>query len=119
MDSRISETAFNQARYPVLDRNGRPFTPGCRVRFRAPYHYINTSEGAGTVVGINPNGTIAIESDEPWPPYGGNGKNRRVSCGTRFQYSGPFRGCALAQTYVGDPFEHGQTECFVEVLEES
>lgn len=22
MDSRISETAFNQARYPVLDRNG-------------------------------------------------------------------------------------------------
>lgn len=108
MINSLQVNTFNRGKYPVVDRNGKAFTPGCAVKFRTPTSYINTTEGVGVVRYISDSGYITVESNKGL-----------VHCPTRYQYSGPLYGHRVAKTYLGDPFEHGTTECFVECVEEN
>lgn len=107
MDSLQVNTAFNQSKYPVVDRGGKALTPGCAVKFRTPTHYINTTEGVGLVRYITKAGSVVVCTDKGF-----------VYCPTVYHASGPLYGHRVTKTSVGDPFEHGATECFVECVEE-
>jgi hypothetical protein len=87
-DSRQTETAFNPGRYPIVDRNGRPFTPGCRVRFVLPSYYVNTFSDTGTLASpFDVYGGVTIRADHEHSVYDNRGyvvdRRHEVATSTR------------------------------------
>lgn len=118
MNSLEPNTEFNRSKYPVVDRNGKPFTPGCRVKFRVQTHYINTIDGNGAVIDIDSFGSVLITSDRPVTKYGPQGGYRtsEIPFSTKYAYNGPYHGKLVCSYRLGDPHEHGTTECYVEII---
>ena len=120
MDSLQIHTAFNQGHFPVVDANGRPFEPGCRVKFRIPAYYMDIVSGSGVLVSIDLYGGCSLTVDEPIPQgYDRNGAYNRI---TRDVYTpmadykptGPYAGKRVTERSLGDPLEHGVTRTFIE-----
>lgn len=111
---------FSTCKYPVLDRRGRRFDRPCRVRVCEAYYYINTRTFTGTLLSINAYGGMQVLADEPQVIYGRGGfqvglRRDLYVCVARYDYA---RHAYAATTHVGDPFEHGQRETYVEILDE-
>ncbi|QAY80254.1 hypothetical protein [Sphingosinicella sp. BN140058] len=122
MDSSQINTPFNESRYPVLDRKGRPFTPGCRIRYVLPSYYINTKAGTGTISKIDRYGGVYYEADKPEQVLDRCGACRDVRTAQYatvgdYQSSGQFAGSWLTVGTLGDPHEHGETDVFIEVVD--
>jgi len=122
VDSLTPRTAFNQSSKPVLDRNGSPFTPGCRVRFELPSYYINTFADEGVLAsGFDRYGGFTILADHEHNVHDRNGfivcRRREVYATSRYHYHGPFAGNNVTASELGDPFEHGVTKTFVEIID--
>jgi hypothetical protein len=120
VDSSQIHTNFNQGHYPVVDANGRPFEPGCRIKFRIPAYYINTESGSGVLERIDVYGGCFITTDEAIPQ--GYDRNGAYSIVTRTVYTmmadykatGPHAGKRVTERSLGDPYEHGVTRTFIE-----
>jgi hypothetical protein len=122
-DSRQTETAFNPGRYPIVDRNGRPFTPGCRVKFVLPSYYVNTFSDTGTLASpFDVYGGVTIRADHEHSVYDNRGyvvdRRHEVYATSRYQYEGAYRGHRVTAAGLGDPHEHGVTLTYVEVIDE-
>ena len=99
----------------VLDRNGEPLAVGDRVTFCDAYYYINLTHGAGTVAGIDKWGGVSIDTDAPMTKYNRDGfaeppSNRWYFC-TKYDYGKRVR---VAARRIGDRFEHGEINVWVE-----
>jgi len=74
MNSLQPQTPFNASKYPVVDRHGTPFTPGCRVRFTLQSYYINTFGDEGVLCSnIDAYGGFTIHARKQWPVRDRNG----------------------------------------------
>ena len=113
-------TAFNPRGLKVLDKNGRPFTEGCRVRFVLPGHHVNRFSGTGTVAGIDELGGVVIDSDAPIDVRDRNGavvdRVTRHHAGVgEWHATGPHAGARVTAGTLGDPHEHGAWPVFIEI----
>ena len=120
MDSYAIRTAFNPGGYPVLDRRGRPFTPGCRLSFRVATFHVNSVTGTGTLKSIDEHGGLTILSDNVMDMRDRNGAVVRrdrefYAVVTDYRHGGEHKGCRVASRPLGDPHEHGTTELYAEV----
>lgn len=116
-----TKTKFNAGQYPVVDRNGKPFTPECRVRFRVPTYFINTVSGEGTMMSIDEYGGCTMLSDVSLGIRDRNGaevgrRRELYSPMAEYKYDGPHAKKRVTVRSLGDPHEHGTTECFIEVV---
>lgn len=119
-----TRTSFNAGNYPVVDCNGKPFTPGCRIRFVIPTYYINTAAGTGTLTRIDQYGGCYIVSDEPLSVYDRNGfvrekRREQYTPMADYQIEGPHEGKRVTAKGIGDRHEHGLTKTFIEVIDEN
>lgn len=112
----VVENAVGSAE--VYDRNGRILKPGDRIRYVLPDYYINTKSGTGTVVEIDRFGGIYYDADTPEPVRDRHGgyreKRQRQYTSSTYDYKTRRR---IAAGKLGDPFEHGQVDTFVEVID--
>ena len=123
MNSLTTRTEFNFGRFPVVDRNGRPFTPDCRVRFRVLVHHLQFAEGEGIVTCFDEMGGAHLRADRPVSVYDDRGakigERRNIYSWVGEYFSGDSwrdrRRVTSVKVY--DPLDGGSTECFLEVLE--
>jgi hypothetical protein len=113
---------FNKCRYPIVDRNGYPFTPRCRVRFVLPDHHVKTVADEGVLIsGFDEFGGCNILADHEHNIYDSRGfiqgRRREKYATSLYQYNGPLRGYCVTAGQLGDPFEHGVTTTFVEIID--
>jgi hypothetical protein len=103
----------------LFDRNGHEITPGCRVRYCLPDHYVNTKAGTGTVVSLDEYGGAYYDADTPEPVRDRNGaySEKRARQYANFSHYDQAAKRRIAIGKLGDPFEHGQTDVFMEVID--
>ncbi|MBD2745913.1 hypothetical protein IC232_04290 [Microvirga sp. BT688] len=116
-------TPFNPGNAPIVDCNGRPFTPGCRVRFVLPSHYINTFSDTGTLISnFDPFGGVTIRADNEhnYHDRTGNiaGRRHEVYATSRYHSDGAFAGHRVTLAGLGDPYEHGVQRIYVEITDD-
>ena len=122
-DSRQTKTTFNPGRTPVVDCNGRPFTPGCRVKFVLPSYFVNTFSDTGTLASpFDVYGGVIIRADHEHNCYDSRGcvvdRRHEVYATSRYQYEGAHQGHRVTAAGLGDPYEHGVTRTYVEIIDE-
>lgn len=109
---------FNESKYPMLDRHGQPLAGPCRVRVREAYYHINCRTFTGTLTRIDVYGGMYILADEPQDVHFRGmivGRRREVYVTlAKFDLAQNVR---VAKSTVGDPWEHGQIEIWVERIE--
>lgn len=113
-------TPFNPGNVAIVDCNGRPFTPGCRVKFVLPSHYINTFSDTGTLVSnFDPYGGVTIRADSEHNYYDERGyiagRRHEVYATSRYHSEGAYSGHRVTLAGLGDPYEHGVQQTYVEI----
>jgi hypothetical protein len=120
VDSLQIHTDFNQGHYPVVDPKGRPFEPGCRVKFRIPTYFINTTSGSGVVQRFDVYGGCFLMVDDPIPQgYRRDGSYKMLTrlvytSMADYKYVGPLAGKRVTERSLGDPHEHGTVRTYIE-----
>lgn len=122
INSLQTRTLFNPGNAPIVDCNSRPFTPGCRVRFVLPSHYINTFSDTGTLISsFDPYGGVTIRADNEhnYHDRTGNivGRRHEVYATSRYHSDGAYAGHRVTIAGLGDPYEHGITQTYVENID--
>lgn len=113
----------NGGNYPVADAEGKPLWVGCRISFLVGDYHINTVSGEGTFKNVDMYGGTSFVSDTPLNVYDRSGfiHERRCeqyrSCNTYLQ-EGPFKGFRMTKSKLGDPFEHGQVETYIKLIDD-
>ncbi|QRM34905.1 hypothetical protein [Microvirga sp. VF16] len=123
VNSLQTRTPFNPGNAPIVDCNGRPFTPGCRVKFVLPSYYINTFSDTGALISnFDPYGGVTIRADHEhnYHDERGNiaGRRHEVYATSRYHSDGAFEGHRVTLAGLGDPHEHGVTQTYVEVIDD-
>jgi hypothetical protein len=123
VNSLQTRTPFDPGNAPIVDCNGRPFTPGCRVKFVLPSYYINTFSDAGTLISnFDPYGGVTIRSDNEHNYHDEKGyiagRRHEVYATSRYQYAGTHAGHRVTAAGLGDPHEHGVTQTYVEIIDD-
>ncbi len=113
----------NGGNYPVADANGKPLWIGCRIEFKLQSHYINTVAGEGEFKEVDMYGGTTFVSDAPMNVYDRNGfivdkrRNQYAAC-NEYQSAGAYKGFRLTRGRLGDPFEHGQVDTFIQLIDD-
>lgn len=101
----------------VFDRNMVEILPGQKVRAHWPYYYINVREDEGIVRSLDRYGGVTIDTDHPVPHVDRNGSHVHDEPWFYFPASYNYeKNEYVADSTVGDPFEHGATPTWIEVL---
>lgn len=98
----------------VLDRHFAPLAVGDRVAFRDAYYYINLCDGTGTIDAIDQWGGLTIATDRDMRKadrYDALHLTRTWYFCTEYDRS---REAHVAARTVGDRYEHGVREVWVE-----
>jgi hypothetical protein len=123
INSLQTRTTFNPGNTPLVDCNGKPFTPGCRVKFVLPSYYINTISDTGTLASnFDAYGGVTIRADQEHNYYdrsgGIAGRRHEIYATSRYCSNGAYEGHRVTLAGLGDPHEHGVTQTYVEIIED-